>query len=240
MTTDKSEAIAQLPIFAGLPKPLLMQLAQISGLQRIGQGSVLFSEGERCHYVYGLVSGTVALVTTDSGVESIIHFFDSGELVLLPPAILDQFYMASGIATSDVHALLIPAAAFRDLVTENGEMAASVAQAIALHWRRLLNQMKKLKIGDADMRLAQYLLEHVSPGAMSFHLPGSKRQLAAHLGMTPATLSRAFKRLGDLGVTSSGSYISVASLSCLTNFVKDPHPLPASATKPQLPQRDGT
>lgn len=238
MTTDKSEAIARLPIFAGLPKPLQAQLVEISGLQRISQGSVLFGENERCHYVYGLVSGTLALVTSDGGADSIIDFVDCGELVLMPTALLDQPYMASGIATSDVLALLIPAASFRELVAENAELATRVARALALQWRQLLNQMKKLKIGDADMRLAQYLLEHVGPTAPSFHLPGSKRQLAAHLGMTPATLSRSFKRLGDLGVTTSGSSIRVASLRNLASFVKGAdHPQPASATHDQSPVR---
>lgn len=236
MTTDKNEAIARIPALAELPEPLRAHLGEMSGLQRISQGAVLFGAGDTCHYVYGLVSGTVALVTSDNGTESIVDFIDSGELVLVPPAILALPYMTSGKAMSDVLALMIPAAAFRDLTATNGDLAASVARMLSLHWRRLLNQMKKLKIGDADMRLAQYLLEHVGPKAASFRLPGSKRQLAAYLGMTPATLSRSFKRLGDFGITTAGSNVTVASLPRLSSFVNSGgHALPAGPRNTRTP-----
>ena len=231
MTTDKNEALDRLPILAGLPDPVRMELVAMSGLQKMGRGSVLFGEGEPCQYVYGLLSGTVALAMNESSAESIVDFIGAGELILTSPAILDLPYMTSGKATTDVLVLLIPATAFREVVKANGELAASIAQTLALQWRRLLNQMKNLRSGDADTRLAQYLLSHVGVTAKIFCLPGSKRQLAAHLGMDPATLSRSFKRLGEFGVTTRGPNITVTSLSRLSAFVSDGNrALPARTT----------
>ena len=196
----------------------MLQLSEVSGLQRIDQGSMLFREGERCHFVYGFVSGAVALVTEGSSAEIIADFMHAGELVLVPPAILDLPYMVSGRATTDILALLVPAPAFRDAVNTNVELAAAVARTLATHWRLLLNQMKKLKTGDADTRLAQYLLDNISTGKTRFTLPGSKRQLAAHLGMTPETLSRALKRLSEFGVATNGSEVTVSSIPLLATL----------------------
>src|SRR6185437_64703 len=218
MATDKIQAIGRIPALAGLPRALMLQLSEVSGLQRIDQGSMLFREGERCHFVYGFVSGAVALVTEGSSAEIIADFMHAGELVLVPPAILDLPYMVSGRATTDILALLVPAPAFRDAVNTNVELAAAVARTLATHWRLLLNQMKKLKTGDADTRLAQYLLDNISMGKTRFTLPGSKRQLAAHLGMTPETLSRALKRLSEFGVATNGSEVTVSSIPLLATL----------------------
>jgi CRP/FNR family transcriptional activator FtrB len=226
MAMDKKTALARIDALAKLPRGVLAQLGEVSGLQRIGRGSTLFREGERAHFVYAIVDGRVSLVTGAEREESIVDFVDSGDVILVPPALLDLPYMATARATTDVLALLIPASDFRRLAEAELPLAVAVNRILAAQWRLLLKNFTQARAGDAESRLIRYLLERAGArhGAAKFSLPGSKRELAAHLAMTPETLSRALKRLSALGVTTSGADIEIASVAQLKASTQDSPP----------------
>ncbi len=224
MGLDKLDAVKGIAAFAGLTVAAQKSIAASSGLQHISRGSTLFLEGESAHFVYGIIEGHVALLSGHHGNETIADFMGKGEIVLVPPALLDLPYMLSGVTTQDTLVLLMPAQAFRDIVAREAAVGAAVARALAMHWRFLLKQLKQVKTQDADTRLAQFLLDNAgkSSGSARFTLPASKRQLAARLGMTPETLSRALKRLSNIGVVTQGEEIAISSISRLTSFVREP------------------
>lgn len=217
MTNDKIKAIRKIKSLAALPRPLLERMAAIAGVQRIGKGSTLFREGEKAHFVYGLVEGTVALESGPPREETIIDFLEAGDILLVAPALLHLPYMVTGRAVNDLIAILLPAEEFRHLAETEISLSSALNRALSSHWRLLLRHLTHTKTQDADTRLAQYLaqLSGRSGGAARLTLPGSKRELAAHLGVTPATLSRSLKRLSSLGVRSKGPEIEIDDVARL-------------------------
>ena len=217
MAMDLAHALAGTTALAGLPKSLIAKLAALSGIQRIGKGSILFREGERAHFVYALVEGHVSLISETTHDETIADFIRPGEIVLVPPALLELPYMVTAKAMTDLLVVMIPAKDFRQMAETELDLAIALNRLQASHWRLLLRQLTQTKSRDADARLIQYLLDSAgaTQGPANFRLPGTKQDLAAHLGITPATLSRSFRRVGELGVTTSGSQIQIADISRL-------------------------
>ena len=217
MAMDKITAFSRIPSLSQLPRPLIDKLLAVSGIQRIGKGSVLFREGEHAHFVYALVEGSVSLVTGPGREEPIADFMNAGEIVLIPPALLGLPYMVAATAVTDLLVILIPADEFRNMAMT--ELAFSFATNLMLagHWRLLLRHLTQTKTRDADTRLIQYLLDSAgaTAGAARFSLPGSKKDLAKHLGIAPGTLSRSLKRLAGLGVKTAGSDMQIEDVARL-------------------------
>ena len=238
MAMDKRAALSRIASFSRLPRPLLDKLAEISGLQRIGKGSILFREGERAHFVYALVEGSVSLLNGPRHEEVIADFMESGDVILIPPALLRLPYMVTARAVTDLLVVMIPAEEFIRLAESELDLSVARNHILAGHWRLLLRHLTQTKSREADTRLIQYLIDSagISAGAARFTLPGSKRDLAAHLGITPETLSRSLKRLARLGVTSTGSEIHIEDVTRLSILFQHsshaalPQPNPPSGT----------
>lgn len=239
MAIDKVTALSRIAFLAGLPRPLLDKLAELSGLQRIGKGSTLFREGEKAHFVYALVEGSVSLLNGPRHEEIIAEFIEAGDIILIPPALLKLPYMVTARAVTDLLVIMIPAEEFLRLAETQLALSVALNHMLAGHWRLLLRHLTQTKSRDADTRVIQYLMDGagVSEGSARFALPGSKRDLAAHLGITPETLSRSLKRLGRLGVTSAGSEIHIDDVSRLSAlFQHSSHALPYQSTAPGGPR----
>jgi len=217
MPVDKLTAVSKITGFASLPDAVRERIAAASGLQNIGRGSLLFREGERPHFVYCLIEGRISLRTGLDGGGGVADFLQAGDAVLIPSALLDLPYMATARAITNVLALLIPAEEFRRIAQSELSFAVALNRILGTHWRLLLKQLKQAKTRDADTRVASFLLDniHGDTNVATIILPSSRRELAAHLGMTPETLSRSFRRLRDAGIQSGGSEILVKSVSRL-------------------------
>lgn len=225
---DKTAALARIAFFSALPRPLLGKLAGLAGLQCIGKGSVLFQEGGQAHFVYALVEGNVSLLNGGQHGQIIAEFVESGDVFLIPPVLLAQPYTVTARAVTDLLVVMIPAADFVRLA--QSELAFSVAlnRMLAAQWRLLLRRLVQTKPHGADARVIRYLTDSagVTDGFACFSLPGSKRDLAAHLGITPETLSRALKRISWLGVASQGSQIHIADVARLRARLQQADPPP--------------
>ena len=212
-------------VFPALPPPLIDQLASVSGLQRIGKGSLLFREGERPQYVYGLIEGRVSLISGTRAERTVAEFIDAGDVILIPPTLLDVAYMVSAKALTDLQVVMIPADDFRRMAETALPLAVTMSRIIATHWRLLLRHLSQTKVQDAASRLTQYLLDNAGTdtGPARFALKGTKQDLAAHLGVTPATLSRSLKRLEPLGVKTSRSEVQIENVARLETLLRHSH-----------------
>ncbi len=222
--TSRREALQRVGLFASLPAASFDRVVSMSFLQRFGDDTTLFAEGDRPEFVYAVAAGQVALVSNAQSGDWVMEFFGPGDTLLLPAAILDLPFLLTARAMSAGLVILIPAFDFRQELGDDVHLAAATAAEVARHWRIMLSQLKDLKAQNAEERLAGYLLSRckTKSGAAHIAMPAFKRDIASRLGMTPETFSRTLKRLGDVGVRSQSEGIVIDDVARLAGLVGRP------------------
>ena len=115
---------------------------------------------------------------------------------------------------------MVPAAAVQQTITHDASLALAMLASISRQYRALLRQVKDLKLRTSTQRLGCYLLALAEEnGADGFvELPHDKRLIAARLGMTPESLSRAFSSLRAMGVEVRGHRIRLTDVTKLRQY----------------------
>lgn len=224
MAVDIFATLSATGLLSGLPQALIRNLAGISGVQRLAKGSTLFREGEHAHFVYALAEGGVSLISEARGENSIIDFLAKGDVILVPPVLLQLPYMVTAKAVADLVVVMIPAAEFRTLAKTELPLATALNELLATQWRLLVKHLTSTRSRDADSRVIQFIVDAAgaTKGPARISLPGSKRDLASHLGLTPETLSRSFKRLASLGVQTTRANIEIENMARLDKPAASP------------------
>lgn len=206
-------------LFAGLSAAVVDRLTYTAFVQNLPAGAVLFQQGDTPEFLYILLSGRVALTGRSAeGDEAVIEFFRRGDVFIAPAVILGMPYLMSSRVLSDARVLMIPAEHFRDVLAREPALNAALVRELSRHWRLLVRQIKDLKLRTAPQRLAAYLLDLSGGRDGTIELPVERRLLAARLGMTPESLSRAFAQLQAEGATCDGRRVSVADAARLRKY----------------------
>jgi CRP/FNR family transcriptional activator FtrB len=192
-------------------------------VQTVPKGATVFSQGDMPEFVHMLLSGQVALVAEDAKLgPTVIEFFPAGEVFVAPAGMLELPYLVSARAIEESRVLMLPADELRRMIATETALAAALARALARHWRLLVRQIKELKLKSASQRLGSYLIAKAPAreGAASFRLAEERKMIAARLGMTPESLSRAFTQLKEAGVSGRGRTIEIADVSRLRDHCR--------------------
>jgi CRP/FNR family transcriptional activator FtrB len=190
----------------------------VHGLPR---GALVCKQGEPAEFVYIILEGRVALLGEATGkAETVVEFFDAGDVFIAAAAILDAPLLMSARVVRDARIALIRADAFRRLLAHEPALAQALVHQLAQYWRKLIRQIKDLKLKSASERLAAFLLA-LTPhdgGPASVTLPQQRKLLAAHIGITPESLSRAFVTLRAIGVGGRGRNVTIDDVARLRAF----------------------
>ena len=197
------DLVRRTPLFAAAGEAAMARLLRASFTQQLPRGAVMFEQHEMADFLHLLLAGSVGLTaSSETGAETVVEIFGPGELFLAPAAILRLPYLASGAALTDVRVLMIPADAFRESLAQEPALAQAAIELLSRHWRLMVDQVVDLKLRPSERRVARFLARRVpeDPGAGSAELPEPRTAIAARLGMTPETLSRALASLEAQGL----------------------------------------
>jgi CRP/FNR family transcriptional activator FtrB len=223
MRPSDQQLFQQSPLYADIGPAAADRVFRHAVAQTIPKGAMVFSQGDVAEFVHILLSGQVALIAEDEKLgPTIIEFFPAGEIFVVPAGLLKLPHLVSAKAIEESRILTLPAEELRRQLATDAVLALAMTRALARHWRLLVRQIKELKLKSASQRLGSYLIAKAPSreGAASFRLAEERKMIAARLGMTPESLSRAFAQLKDAGVSGRGRQIIIEDISKLRDFCR--------------------
>jgi len=190
----------QAPLFTSLLGPQRAKLEAMALPRRLEQEEILFLEEDPCSGFFVLVEGAIQLTrfSDTPGAHPTLA-------VVLPVSSFAEAAMFGGeafpaTATALKASLVVqfPKERFLRTMREDPDLALAIIHAQSVWLRKLAQKMQQLTTTDSSERLWQWLQEHLSRKE-ELVLPVTKKALAAQLGMTPETLSRALRGFQDQG-----------------------------------------
>lgn len=226
MRAQDAALVRELPLFRGIAEQSFDALVAAGYMQRFPSGVTLVHEGEMPDFLHVLVDGQIQFFAMHDEREATLSVLTPPATFILAAVIADGPYLKSAKTILPSTAVLIPAAAVREVFARDTDFARATVAELACRYRTITKDLKNHRLRTGLERLANWVLEHdrLTGGRGSFELPFEKRLLASQLGMRPEALSRAFAELGDHGATVRGTEVQIRDRAQLLSFAK-PSPL---------------
>lgn len=217
------EELARIPLFEDLEPSVLTAATRQAKVSSLPARESLFKEGEKPEFLHLLLSGSVVLSAAmpEEGKETIIEIVTPHHSFILAAVLTDTPYLMSARLLEPARILLLPAAELRRSIARYPDLALRLLVALASQSRRMVRQLKNLKLRSTVQRLGFFLLSLAQPGpegTASVQLPYDKQLIASHLGMTRESLSRALAALRDFGVETQNDRILLKDPASLERF----------------------
>ncbi len=212
------EIIRALPCFEEFDDEQLSAITAGGLLQRFPRETVLFEQGERPDFLHVLVEGSVMLYGgTAEGRETVIEILTPVDTFILAAALTDTPYLMSAKVLEPSNILMLPARSLREHMATQPKLALIMLASLASQFRRMVRQIKDLKLRTSTQRLGAFLLRLAEPleDGVTVELPVNKQVLASRLGMTPENLSRAFATLAEHDIQIKGRTVVIGSIERL-------------------------
>jgi CRP-like cAMP-binding protein len=166
-------------------------------------GAVVRQRHQPLHDVLHLESGTVAFGVREEGrLRYLLGVMEAPCWLDAAPALAGQPCAVDMVAQTPVRLRTVPVEQLRTQLQEWPPQAQGLVQSMAQGYCQQAALTVSRVAQDAVARCAQWLLQHAEPdeGGLMVQLAQSKRQIAAHLGIAPETLSRVLRQLRDQGL----------------------------------------
>jgi len=206
------------PLFSSLDEATLHRLALDANVESFDDGAVIFRQGDAVTAIMLIVRGFVKLLrTAPCGDETLVCIRSDGASVNEAPTAAGEIFHVSAEAVGPTAILKLPAGRFLRMLADSAALATAALEDARRKNMELVTEIESLKAQSADQRLARFILSLCPPNVdhCRFRLPYDKRLVAARLGVTQETLSRAFARLREFGVRTETREVMVESVKRL-------------------------
>ncbi|MCK0150464.1 Crp/Fnr family transcriptional regulator [Marivita sp. S6314] len=218
------ETACNAAIFRRVPPDNLKNLIKQSSLRRMDRGASVYLQGEAAHSLFVVVEGWIKTYRmTPCGNEAVVGVFTKSDTFGEEAALGEGRFLSGAEAVSSAKVVQIDARLLTNAMSDNLELCQSMLSGALENNRCLVQHVEQLKSHTGGQRIADFLLSLCDgrSGNCTVVLPYDKVLIAAWLGMKPESLSRAFRRLKDYGVTIKKDRAVIESVERLLNYADE-------------------
>ncbi|HEX6734735.1 MAG TPA: Crp/Fnr family transcriptional regulator [Azonexus sp.] len=199
---DAPRLLALYPALAGLPAAQLAALLAPGALMQLPAGTQVFAEQQPCPGFPLLLEGSLKVCKlAASGRELMLYRVTPGGSCIISSSCLlgKSDYNARGITETPLTLLILPVAAFTDLLAAHPPFRDFVFHLFAERIGELMQLVEEVAFARLDQRLARLLLARRDDLLATTH-----QQLADELGSVREIVSRLLKGFAAQGLVSLG------------------------------------
>ena len=211
-------------LLRSLPEDAAVSVLDRASVRSHERGTTIFLQGERAKALYVVLDGWIKLYRiAPNGTEAVVGVFSRGDSFGEAVAFSNDVYPVSAEAASDCTLMRIDTDVILRLIRERPELSIAIIASTFAHLHQLVAQIEQLKARTGAQRVAEFLLDLAicDKGACEVTLPYDKVLIAGRLGMKPESLSRAFAKLREQGVTTRHSTASIDDIAALRAFAEE-------------------
>jgi CRP-like cAMP-binding protein len=208
-------------VMADLPEKELAFLHQHGKTKTAKRGEVLFKAGAYPKAVYWLITGKVKIYqesATDQ--KSTNYIYSNGDLIAYRQLISNEPHPVTGSCLEDSTYMVIPADAFKQLLSESAIFSRNMLTALAQDFTIWMNRITVFSTYAVRERVILSLLilaeQYRLSGSTSGEITITRTELAEYVGATLETVVRVLNKLKAQGlVIVDGRKIAITSIEKL-------------------------
>ena len=184
--------LAAHPLFQDLSAQVLQAMCQQADPCAFHAGEVVFHEGDAARHWFLVVHGHVEVVRFGCyGDERVFHRFGPGQCVAEAAMFMAHGrYPMQARSVGTTTAWRLGRCALQRACEAHSALGLCLLQDLSRRLYHYINEVEWLTVSSAPQRLAACLLRLSADQGTRLELPGTQRQVAAHLGIRAETLSR--------------------------------------------------
>ncbi|HWJ71997.1 MAG TPA: helix-turn-helix domain-containing protein [Kaistia sp.] len=201
-----------LPILQSLPPAVRAELMGSALQHSVPAGTVLFEQGDVPTFQLVVMAGSAQLFgRSTEGREVLIEAVRAPELIIPAAVVTGAPYLMGARVPEPSRFMLFQAETFRAAVAADAALAQAVIGSLARQFRRMVRQIKNLKLRSSAERVGCYILALSArqDGSGRVTLPYEKTLIASELGMTRESFSRALASLEKSSIRVEGQTIVI-------------------------------
>lgn len=194
------DVIKKLPMFAAANQALLLDVAANAVLKTIPKDQQIAYEGMNSEWFFVVLSGNVRVYKmNDSGKEvTLFNIHDNQSCILTIFSILGQKqYPAFASTQTELHALMIPSARFKQWVDEHSILRDHIFHSLSGRLTDILNTFDQVIFQRMDSRIARFILNRCKNNGDTINI--THEQISHELGTNRVVISRILEAFATEG-----------------------------------------
>ena len=201
----KPQILKTVPVFSGLSKTQIRQLAEISKLREYGENGIILSEKSHSGALCFVISGSVKIYkTTKTGHIKILSYLNKGDIFGEMSIFTADSRSATAAAAEECKVLVIASDAFKKVAAKNVDILIKIIVTLSRRLKKADEEIKSLAYNTVLARTVFVLLDFMKEHGVRknkkiiIDFPLTQAEIARNVGSAREVVSRMLAKLEKL------------------------------------------